>query len=255
MTTVTLHQVRRYDELLAASGGDGFVRWSLDPNEPVRGWAFDGGVAFLRQGLRRTSLTVVSSPSAAARALEALREHAPEAQTATLPLGTLDVAGAERAAVHAVVDAAAGNDWEWMQATEAPAPHPWAGRVVDLGLGRSAQVSELLAASSPRASTAPGDLDVVTWHAIADDDGRLLACGAHTEAVRGVPHLASIATRPDARGRGFGEAVTSSLTRAALAAGRPVVTLGMYADNSVARRLYHRLGYGDVHHWSSRRLR
>ncbi len=61
----------------------------------------------------------------------------------------------------------------------------------------------------------------------------------------GVPHLASIATRPDVRGRGYGEAVTSSLTRAALLGGRPVVTLGMYADNAVARRLYQRLGFGE----------
>ncbi|MGN6611523.1 MAG: GNAT family N-acetyltransferase [Angustibacter sp.] len=254
MTTATVHEVTRYGDLLAASGGDGFVRWSLDPAEPVRGWAFDGGVALLRQGLRRTSLTVVSSPQAAARALPTLREQAPEAQTATLPLGTLDVGGADGAAVHQVVDAAAGNDWEWMQTTEAPPLHPLADRVLDVGLGRPTQVRELLAASSPRASTAPGDSDVVTWHAIADDDGRLLACGALTEAVPGVPHLASIATRPEARGRGCGEAVTSSLTRAALEAGRPVVTLGMYADNTVARRLYHRLGFGDVHHWSSRRL-
>jgi predicted GNAT family acetyltransferase len=73
--------------------------------------------------------------------------------------------------------------------------------------------------------------------------------------VPGVPHLASIATLPAVRGRGLGEAVTSSLTRAALLAGRPVVTLGMYSDNAVARRLYQRLGFGDVRHWSSRRLR
>ena len=244
-------------DLLAASGGDGFVRWSLDPGAPARGWAFEGGVAFLRQGLRRTSLTVVATPHAAARALPALRERAPEAQTATLPLGTLDVEplAPDCPGVHDVVDATAGNDWEWMQTAEPPAPHPLTGRVRDLGLGWGAEVDALLTASSPRASTAAGDADVVTWHGVPGDDGRLLACGAHTEAVPGVPHLASIATRADARGQGLGEAVTSSLTRAALLAGRPVVTLGMYSDNAVARRLYRRLGFGDVHHWSSRRLR
>jgi predicted GNAT family acetyltransferase len=29
----------------------------------------------------------------------------------------------------------------------------------------------------------------------------------------------------------------------------------MYSHNAVARRLYLGLGYGDVHEWSSRRLR
>ncbi|MGN6302637.1 MAG: GNAT family N-acetyltransferase [Angustibacter sp.] len=249
-----LEPVSAYADLLAACDGDDFVRWSLDPAQPVCGWAFDGGVALLRVGLRRTSLTVVSTPEAAARALPALRELAPEAHTTTLPLGTLDVGGPDGAAVHAIVDAAAGNDWEWMRTSDVPPAHPLAGRVRDLGPAWDAAVSELLAASNPRASTAPGDSDVVTWHGVPDGDGRLLACGAHTEAVPGVPHLASIATRPSARGQGLGEAVTASLTRAALEAGRPVVTLGMYADNAVARRLYRRLGFGDVHHWSSRRL-
>jgi predicted GNAT family acetyltransferase len=37
--------------------------------------------------------------------------------------------------------------------------------------------------------------------------------------------------------------VTATLTRQALAAGAPVVTVDLYADNPVARRLYRRLGF------------
>ena len=68
----------------------------------------------------------------------------------------------------------------------------------------------------------------------------------------GVPHLASIATHPSARGRGLGALVTAALTRRLLDEGAPVVTLGMYADNDVARRMYLRLGFRCDHRWSSR---
>jgi predicted GNAT family acetyltransferase len=33
-----------------------------------------------------------------------------------------------------------------------------------------------------------------------------------------------------------------------------VCTLGLYSHNDVARRVYHGLGYGGDHLWSSRRL-
>ncbi|KQX66729.1 GNAT family N-acetyltransferase [Angustibacter sp. Root456] len=244
-----LQDVTEYADLLAAAEGDDFVRWALDPRQSVRGWAFEGGVAFLRAGPRRTSITLVSTPGVAAAALPALVEQAPDADWATLPHGTLALGVAD------VVDASVGDDWDWMQATRPPAPHPRADEVTDLGHAHGAEVTALLAVANPRASAAAGSPHTLTWHGVLGDDGELLACGAHTESVPGVPHLASIATRPDVRGRGYGEAVTSSLTRAALLGGRPVVTLGMYADNAVARRLYERLGFGGVHRWSSRRLR
>ena len=48
--------------------------------------------------------------------------------------------------------------------------------------------------------------------------------------------------------------MTAYLTDAGLRSG-PVVTLGMYSDNEVARRLYHRLGYVTSHRWASSRAR
>ena len=57
--------------------------------------------------------------------------------------------------------------------------------------------------------------------------------------------------RSDQRGRGLGAAVTARLTREAIT-GVGVCTLGMYADNAVARRVYHRLGYATVHQLSTR---
>jgi ribosomal protein S18 acetylase RimI-like enzyme len=57
-----------------------------------------------------------------------------------------------------------------------------------------------------------------------------------------VGHLSSIGTRPEARGQGYGAAVTAALVRRLLAEGCDVVTLGMYESNAPGRALYDRLG-------------
>ena len=46
-------------------------------------------------------------------------------------------------------------------------------------------------------------------------------------------------------------AVTAWITRELLATGSDWVTLGMYSDNEVARRLYHRLGFRCDHYFTS----
>jgi predicted GNAT family acetyltransferase len=48
--------------------------------------------------------------------------------------------------------------------------------------------------------------------------------------------------------------VTAWLTRQLLAEGTGWVTLGMYSDNDVARRMYLRLGYQCDHRFTSGRL-
>jgi predicted GNAT family acetyltransferase len=97
------------------------------------------------------------------------------------------------------------------------------------------------------------DPGVVAWFGVRDVD-RLVACAAVEEDRPGVPGLASIATDPQYRGRGLGGAVTAGATRWAFERGHEVVTLGMYSDNAVARRMYHRLGFSGDHRWSSRGL-
>ena len=58
---------------------------------------------------------------------------------------------------------------------------------------------------------------------------------------------------PSHRGRGLGLAMTAHLTRLAVGLDG-VCTLGMFADNDVARRLYHGLGYVTAHAWCSRQV-
>lgn len=79
--------------------------------------------------------------------------------------------------------------------------------------------------------------------------GRLDACAADTSGAP-VGHLSAIATRPECRGQGLGTAISAWLTRQLLAE-FDLVTLGVYADNPAALRLYDRLGYAADHHFTS----
>lgn len=242
-----------HSALVRASGGDPFVRWMIDPAGPVRGWRLPTGVAWVRRTPRgRTSLTVHADVADAVASVPELLQQAPEVQWLTLPRG----AAGE---LFDVVDLDVGDDWEWLRTGEPPPGQVGEDLVVRLDLSDPAgpdahDVSRLLEAASPRHSAEPDEPGVL-WFGARDGSGGLLACAAQQQVGPGVPHLASIATHPEARGSGLGAAVTAATTRAALDAGHPVVTLGMYSDNDVARRLYHRLGFRCDHRWSSRRRR
>jgi GNAT superfamily N-acetyltransferase len=253
--TPSVRPLASHAELLAASGGDPFVRWQVRADVPLQAWEVGGAVAFVRtRASGRRQLTVVGSPHQAAAAVHALVGPEAEptalqtarAQGVTLPRGTLPLLGDH-------VRVGAGNDWDWM----------WADASTLTGLGvnerverlpKSAddEVARLLSVASPRHSSDPGDDDVVAWFGVRTGDGELIACAAHTESVPGVPHLASIATHPRVRGQGLGTSLTATVTRTLLQASAPVVTLGMYSDNAVARRMYERIGFVCTHRWSSR---
>jgi GNAT superfamily N-acetyltransferase len=251
MSVGTCRRLSTYEQLVAASGGDAFVRWEVPADAPVEAWGLaGGGVAFLRgTPSRRRQLAAVGAPESALPVLRAWLDgdsrDAGADRGFTVPRGTLDLLGP-----HPRVGA--GDDWDWMWTDTAPPAHP---DVVVLGADDDDAIAALLAAASPRHSATTGDDDVVRWAGVWNAAGRLVACAAHTEHVPGVPHLASVATHPSVRGRGLGAAVTGTLTRWALADGAPVVTLGMYSDNDVARRMYTRLGFRCTHRWSSRRVR
>lgn len=123
-------------------------------------------------------------------------------------------------------------------------------RLVRLGRSDSADIDAFLAGQNPksdaRAVGSPGQ----HWVGVRDDAGALVACGVREPGISGYPVLAGITVHPSYRGSGLGLAVTAYLTRAAIAE-RGVSVLGMYSDNDRARRVYHGLGYGGDHLWSS----
>jgi ribosomal protein S18 acetylase RimI-like enzyme len=243
--------------LLEASGGDLFIRWQVRADVPLQAWEVGGAVAFVRtRASGRRQLTVVGSPHQAATAVRAL--VGPDAEPAalqsagahgvTVPRGTLPLLGDD-------VRVGAGDDWEWMWADASTLAGIVADdRVVRLPDSADDEVARLLSVASPRHSSDPGDDDVLAWFGIRTSEGELVACAACTESVPGVPHLASIATHPRLRGHGLGTALTATVTAQLLQAGAPVVTLGMYSDNAVARRMYARIGYVCEHRWSSRAI-
>lgn len=147
-----------------------------------------------------------------------------------------------------------GGDWEWMWTTDLPSVVEGEASVVELDArGGGPEIHALLVAASPRTSLYPTDSRAYVWLGVRSRDAGLVACGAAERTAAGTPHLAGVATHPDHRGRGYGEAVTAALTRRAVRT-EGVCTLGMYSHNDVARRLYERLGYHNDHAWSSRLL-
>ena len=260
-----IQRVERYDQVVALTGGDPYARWTVDPSLPLDGGARDGAVAWT---IRREHyaqapwLDAIGPPAAVAELVADLLtgQHGLRALTPTprgitvphlaLPLLEEDLRPPEY------------GDWNWWWTDTLP-PHEPAEREVQLlpvatdPLVRG-EVAELLAEASPTASADAAEPTVRTWCGSRDRAGRLVACGADRPMVHGgrvVPHLSSIATHPDARGRGYGGAVTAWLIRYALSVqGSPVATLGMYADNDAARSVYRRLGLHAAHHFTSGNL-
>ena len=59
-------------------------------------------------------------------------------------------------------------------------------------------------------------------------------------------HVMNIAVRPDRRGRGYGEMITSALIQLAADTGLILMTLECRRSNVAAQGLYHKLGFQDV---------
>jgi GNAT superfamily N-acetyltransferase len=244
-----LREVTSHEELLAATGESGFVRHDIP--DPLEGTAhvLGAAVAFPRRThTRRLGLLVMGPPDDAARLLDTLLEDD------VLPDGLTSVT-VERGSFEAVstrLPLGEGNDWEWMCTTAPPPQVPAESRLEELAPNDEPAIRTLLSAANPNTDARPFEHPGQRWVGVRAADG-LVACGVREPGVAGTPVLAGITVAARARGTGLGLAVTARLTREAVAESG-VCTLGMYSHNSVARRVYLGLGYGDVHEWSSRRL-
>jgi ribosomal protein S18 acetylase RimI-like enzyme len=233
--------------IVAASGDDVCVRSSTPLDDHLAGWVLGPGVAWLTRSRRRAGagwLTVVAGPeSVPALVQAALDEKGAGLAGLTIPADALPLLAVE-------LRPPDYNLWEWFS-TETPPPLQRGEEAVAWGGPEDEpDIVALLDADSPRHSSRPGDFDVLRW-CVVRENGQLVACAALTEHVPGVPHLASIVTRSDQRGRGLGRAVTAWITRQILRDGAPRVTLGMYSDNDVARRVYLSLGYQRAYEFAS----
>ncbi|MEO7979550.1 MAG: GNAT family N-acetyltransferase [Sporichthyaceae bacterium] len=247
MTAPALRRLADVDELLAVRDDD-FARAEADPLRAGSFWALDGAVGWVTASRRvqgRAHLVALGDASSAAALLDGLVDSHGIAST-TLPRDADRHLPAYRLEPR--------NDWEWFVTRTAPPPQAGEDQVRWLGPSDGDELRDLLRTWSPRHDVDPGHPGVLRWAGVRDEAGALVAAAAHTEHRPGVPHLASVVTHGEHRGRGLAAAVCGWLTRALLAEGTGWVTLGMYSDNDVARRMYRRLGYLNDHLFTSGRL-
>ena len=137
--------------------------------------------------------------------------------------------------------------WDWMALERAPGVGPVEAQPLDLALDLDA-IRDCLEASNPGSQADPAAEDEAGWFGVRDG-GRLVGViGASRRA--GDPgrsdvswHLHGLGVLPQARSRGLGRALTATAARAGFDAGADWVSLGMYASNAPARRVYLRLGF------------
>lgn len=261
--TTALTRFGSYAELPAAVLDDTLLLIETDPAVLHGAWTLGEGYAFASTdayGGDPYWLNVVGpAQQAAALAETALAELGGKCCGLTVPR-TLEAAGWTPAELAEVADGEAGTDaneeggaWDLMRCDAPPAPQPGEEAVAEIT--DLAAVQAFLDRVNPHHSVRAEHPEVERWLGAADaSTGALLALGALTRRARGTAYLASIATAPEARGRGLGGAVTAALTRHAFAGGERLCTLAHYHPNEPARRLYLRLGYRTTHQNHSRHL-
>ena len=234
-----------YAELPEPIGGDALLLMESDPAVLHGAWSIEGGYAFSSRdayGGDPCWLNVVGSPEAAAILAElALAELGGKCGGITVPRG-VEIA-------HELARQEPGQ-WDLMCCEAEPPTQPGEDRVARIE--DLAAVQAFLDRVNPDHSVRADHPEVERWLGVADEEtGAPLAIGAFTRRPHGIGYLASIATAPEARGRGLGAAVSAALTRHAFAAGDAVCTLAHFHPNEPARRLYLRLGYRTTHQLQS----
>ncbi|GIG20399.1 hypothetical protein Cch01nite_11230 [Cellulomonas chitinilytica] len=137
--------------------------------------------------------------------------------------------------------------WDWLSTEHAPPAR--AGDSVVRRLDPAAEadaVRACLALGNPGTSADPAGPGEAGWWGVDGPDGLLGVVGATSRgAASGVAswHVHGLGVVPAARSAGLGTALTRVAVRQAFAEGMAFVSLGMYAENAVARRLYARLGF------------
>jgi GNAT superfamily N-acetyltransferase len=173
---------------------------------------------------------------------------------ATLERGALEKA--DPGAVAALGVRSEGSEWDWMWTPGPLTGDPSGAERLPLGPGTAQEVAECLSRAHPTASTAPDDERLIGWWGVRQE-GRLMAViGAILFAPGLPPHLVSLGVDPVTRGQGLAGVVMSAAVRDCLTVvpevGEPMVGLGLYASNDVARRVYTRLGFRLEHQFASR---
>lgn len=228
------------EDLLAAAGGHPFVRSTLRyRNRNVHGWSSRVAIVWLAEDERPdrdgVSVAAFGPPAQVVDLFGQVTHLLPEEGYLTVPRDAAD-------GLPHPVHFTHRSRWGFRAMSTAPPEVPGEADVEVLPVEAHSQAADLLDRANPTASARPGSPWVRLWAGMRDDAGRLVAVAADT-SYRGVGHTSAVATDPGSRGRGLGAAVTCWLARRQVSE-FGLATLGFYADNEPARRMYDRLGYG-----------
>lgn len=137
--------------------------------------------------------------------------------------------------------------WDWFSTDQAPPVHPVEPAVRRLDrVAEADAIRACLADGNPETSADPTRPGEVGWWGVDGPHGLAGVVGATLRrSGSGVVswHVHGLGVVPQARSAGVGSALTSAAVRQAFGEGAAFVSLGMYAQNTVARRLYGRLGF------------
>jgi ribosomal protein S18 acetylase RimI-like enzyme len=255
------HQRDLHARLVAALDGDPFVTLDVDPGSLERIVTAPGAAAAWlslhpARGVRWVT-GLAADPGSAddlAAAVRLVVELAATAKADGPAIAGVTVSRGGRDLLPPELRAPEAWEWDFWVTRDEPLPAAMATAYGDALVvrdvpGDDPRLGPLLELASPTAPIRPGDPRVVRWAAIEDperglaDTGGLAAVLAMTRQRSGAAHLNDVATHPDRRGRGLARALCGRVTVDALRAGAPAVTLGMYADNDPARRVYTALGF------------
>lgn len=148
--------------------------------------------------------------------------------------------------------------WNWMSATQAPAV-PDGVLVERLALpDEIPAILDCLAEANPTTDSDPAGRHEAGWWGVRDGDRLVAVIGAGLRGGEGDGfswHLHGLGVRPEARRGGLGSALVAIATAEGLGAGADWVSLGVWAENTGAIRIYERLGYRTDHRNRSYRPR
>lgn len=239
-------------ELLELSGNDVVVRGTLRRQFSVA-WEHDGALAWIAVDTHDQSRYVCArgaehaSVTATAQLMSAIRADA-MAQDTWLALERPVVAALAR---HGLA-LTPGDDWE-LRWTFEPPPYDGKGQLRWMLGTEHALVNDFLDLHAPKSSARPQDPHVRGF-AMAFDGDTLVAVAADTTGTPDIGHISSVATDSRRRGEGWGGEVTAWLSREQFDSGVEAVSLGMFAGNSTAIRLYERIGFTHVRQFTSGEL-
>jgi len=223
--------------------GDRIITWAKQGmREGVRIWRDGEAIAVGTPALFRRDRLAVSGPAAAVAAL---------VETALAELGPAYRVFGEMGLVEQVVATVPGLEvsgrFGWMDALAVADGGADVAKVRWLDPAEYGEVHAVLDAAFPTSYARPGYAGVTRWSGVRDDAGTLVAVAADAWSAPGIGFMSGVATHPDARGKGYGEAVCRFTLRELIAEhGR--AALSVDGDNDAAIRVYRRLGlaWGDI---------